>query len=80
MRLLRLIHIITGVILAPFILITALTGAVILIFNRFWELLSLHSWFRYGGIVVGVGLFILALTGFSIFTRVFLQQKRRKKS
>lgn len=73
----RRAHIITGLILGPFIIITAITGLLVLIFNR-WELLNLHSWFRLGGIVIGMGLVFLVITGSSIYFKGKISSKRHK--
>ncbi|MEO0004512.1 MAG: hypothetical protein ABIK47_04220 [candidate division WOR-3 bacterium] len=78
--LVRRIHIIIGIILAPFIFITALTGALILITDRFWELLKWHSWFKWGGIVIGIGLLFLVSSGISAYIRTTLRKKRSKPS
>jgi uncharacterized iron-regulated membrane protein len=78
MKLWRLVHITVGIILAPFLFITALTGTAMLIFNRFWQHLNLHAWFRYGGIVIGLGLILLAVTGLVIFIKVIFHQKMKK--
>jgi len=72
-------HIIIGVILAPFIFITAFTGTIILITDRFWELLKWHSWFKWGGIVIGFGLLFLVLTGFSAYFKGLIRRKTGKK-
>lgn len=76
--LVRHIHIIIGLILAPFIFITALTGALVLITDRFWELLKWHSWFKWGGIFLGFGLLFLVSSGISAYIRTTLRKKRSK--
>jgi uncharacterized iron-regulated membrane protein len=78
MRRLRRLHIITGLVLGPFIVITAVTGLMIMLFNRFYELLNVHSWFRWGGVALGLGLIFLVITGAVVFIKTERQKKKRK--
>ncbi len=78
MRQLRKAHIYVGMILAPFVLLTALTGVLVLLFQRFYELLRLHAWFRWGGVLVGIGLIFMMLSGVVLRLKEGLSRKRKK--
>ncbi len=69
MKLLRRAHIFIGMIIAPFVFITAATGVLILASDRFWEMLRWHSWFKWGGIIVGTGLIFMVVSGFILRIR-----------
>lgn len=73
---LRRVHIIIGLIMGPFLAVTAVSGVLILATGRFWELLFWHSWFKFGGIVLGVGLTFLAVSGWVLYLRT-MRRKRR---
>ncbi len=77
MKGLRQLHVVAGMIMAPFIAITGITGVLILIFDRFWELLPIHSWFRWGGIFVGLGLILLVITGTPIRIKSLIDRRRK---
>lgn len=78
MRRLRQAHIYVGMVLAPFVLLTALTGVLILLFQRFHELLHLHAWFRWGGVLIGIGLIFMMLSGVVLRLKEVLSRKRKK--
>lgn len=78
MRRLRQAHIYVGMVLAPFVLLTALTGVLILLFPRFYDFLHLHAWFRWGGVLIGIGLIFMMLSGFILRLKEVLSPKRKK--
>lgn len=78
MKKLRQLHVILGMILAPFLAITGITGVMILSFDQFWELMPVHSWFRFGGIFVGMGLILLVITGTAIRIKSLIDRRKRK--
>lgn len=78
MKRLRQLHVVTGMILAPFLAITGITGVLILVFDRFWELLPVHSWFRWGGIFIGLGLILLIITGAAVRIKGLIESRKQK--
>jgi uncharacterized iron-regulated membrane protein len=79
MRRLRKAHIYAGMVLAPFVLVTALTGVLILLFQRFYDLLHLHAWFRWGGVLIGIGLIFMMVSGTVLRLKEVLSQKRQRQ-
>lgn len=78
MRSLRNAHLIVGMILAPFALISILTGMIILLFQGFDNLFHLHTWFRWGGVLVGSGLIFMFLSGVVLRLNEVLRRKRQR--
>ncbi|MGQ9678790.1 MAG: hypothetical protein ACUVUD_05860 [bacterium] len=76
MRSLRKTHLIVGMIVAPFALITILTGMIILLFQGFYNLLNLHTWFRWGGLLIGAGLIFMFISGVALRLNEVLRRKR----
>jgi hypothetical protein len=74
---LRKLHLIVGFTLVPFVLITAGTGLYILLTNNY-QPLRWHSWFKYGGVVLALGLLFLAVSGGILYTSMRIQQWKRK--
>ncbi len=77
MKRLRQLHVISGMILAPFLVITGITGVLILVSDRFWELLPVHSWFRWGGVFIGLGLILLMITGTAVRIKSLIDRRRK---
>ncbi|MEO0009099.1 MAG: hypothetical protein ABIK22_01415 [candidate division WOR-3 bacterium] len=78
MKRLRQLHVVTGMIFAPFLAITGITGVLILVFDRFWEILPVHSWFRWGGVFVGLGLILLIITGAAVRIKGVIDSRKQK--
>ena len=76
---LRKLHLLIGFILVPFVLVTAATGLIILTTGNY-QLIRLHSWFKWGGMVLGTGLVFLAISGGILYLTVRIQQARRKRA
>jgi uncharacterized iron-regulated membrane protein len=83
---LRQIHRIIGLLFAPFFILTAVTGMVLLwrktgVYGKETKefLLGIHNWeigAEYVGIILSLGLFCMAVTGFIIL----IQTHRRRKN
>jgi hypothetical protein len=76
---LRKLHLLVGAVAAPFLLVTAGTGAYILLTNDY-RMLRWHSWFKWGGFGLGLCLVLLAMTGAVIWTNTRIMQARRRKA
>jgi len=74
---LRKLHLIIGFTLVPFLFITAGTGLYILLTNNY-QPLRWHAWFKYGGMVLALGLLFLAVSGAILYTTMRIQQAKRK--
>jgi multisubunit Na+/H+ antiporter MnhB subunit len=74
---LRKLHLMVGFTLVPFLLITAGTGLYILLSHNY-QPLRWHSWFKYGGVVLALGLLFLAVSGGILYTTMRIQQWKRK--
>ncbi len=79
MKQLRNAHIIIGMVTGPFVLITAATGVLILATDRFWETLRWHSWFKWGGIIVGTCLIFMFISGAILRIREVSRKRRAAK-
>lgn len=75
---LRKLHLVIGFTLVPFILVTAATGFIILTTGSY-QLIRWHSWFKWGGMVLGAGLLFLAISGGILYATMRLQQWKRKR-
>jgi succinate dehydrogenase/fumarate reductase cytochrome b subunit len=83
---LRQIHRIVGLIFAPFFILTAVTGMVLLwrkggVYGKETKdlLLGIHNWeigAEYVGVILALGLFCMAVTGVTIL----IQTHRRRKT
>jgi hypothetical protein len=73
---LRKLHLIIGFTLVPFLLITAGTGLYILLTNNY-QPLRWHAWFKYGGMVLAIGLLFLAVSGGILYLTMRIQQWKR---
>jgi len=81
----RKFHRFVGLVLAPFFLITAVTGIALLwrkaeIYGKETKdlLIGFHNWeiaAKYIGVILAIGLIIMALTGLSMIVR-FYRRKR----
>jgi len=74
---LRKLHLIIGFTLVPFLLITTGSGLYILLTNNY-SILRWHSWFKYGGMALGLGLLFLAVSGGVLYLTMRIQQWKRK--
>jgi multisubunit Na+/H+ antiporter MnhB subunit len=74
---LRKLHLIIGFTLVPFLLVTAVTGLYILLTNNY-QPLRWHAWFKYGGMVLALGLLFLAVSGGILYLSMRIQQWKRK--
>lgn len=85
---LRKLHRIVGLIFAPFFLITAVTGGILLFSHRYRYqmkegLLAWHNWeglANYAGLVLAAGLTFMAVTGVALWLQVKLRKRRARKS
>jgi len=75
---LRKLHLIIGFTLVPFLLVTAVTGVIYLLFPRYYYVLRWHGWFKWGGLVLAAGLAFLAVSGAVLYMNMRIQQWRRK--
>lgn len=85
MNLLRRVHLYVGALVAPFLLVTAVTAVVMLsgISHDALLFLRLHSWRiieRYLGVAVAVGLVVLAVTGGILYAQFRINQFRRLRA
>lgn len=74
---LRKLHLYLGFTLVPFLVVTAVTGAHILLTGSY-QTLKWHSWFRWGGLVLALGLLVLAVTGAILYLNMRINQWRRR--
>ncbi len=74
---LRKLHLVVGFTLVPFVLITAGTGLYILLTNNY-QPLRWHAWFKYGGVLLALGLLFLAVSGGILYSTMRIQQWKRK--
>ena len=74
---LRKLHLVVGFTLVPFLLVTAATGLYILLTNSY-STLRWHSWFKYGGMVLAIGLLFLGVSGGILYLTMRIQQWKRK--
>jgi hypothetical protein len=80
MNFLRKLHLIVGATLAPFLLVTGITGFLILTGHFHATTFGLHSWrlvWRFIGMASGLGLALLALTGATLYVNMRVNQFRR---
>jgi len=87
--LLRKMHRAVGVLSAPFLLLTAVAGALLLLrrtglygFGARDVILGLHNWeiiAGYIGVVLALALAFMAVTGFLIFLKMKLRRKKKVK-
>ncbi len=77
---LRKLHLIVGFTLVPFLLVTTGTGLYILLTNNY-QPLRWHGWFKWGGLILAVGIVFLAVSGGILYLSMRIQQwKRRAKA
>jgi hypothetical protein len=76
---LRKLHLVIGFTLVPFILVTAASGFIILTTGNY-QLIRLHSWFKWGGMALGLGLLFLAISGGILYSTMRMQQWKRKRA
>jgi hypothetical protein len=76
---LRKLHLVIGFTLAPFVLIAAATGPIMML-TRNYHLVKWHSWFKWGGMVLAIGLVFLAISGGILYSVMRLQQWKRKRA
>jgi uncharacterized iron-regulated membrane protein len=84
---LRTLHRWVGLVMAPFILITAVTGGVLLWRRQYspdlkHDLLDWHNWeglADYLGAILAVALAWMALSGWALWLQVRLRKRRAKK-
>jgi uncharacterized iron-regulated membrane protein len=85
---LRKLHRIVGLIFAPFFIITAVTGGVLL-FSRHYRhevkknLLAWHNWegvSHYAGLILAAGLLFMAVTGVGLWLQMTLRKRRAPRS
>lgn len=74
---LRKLHLVIGFTLVPFLLVTAVTGLYILLTANY-SVLRWHSWFKYGGMALALGLLFLAVSGGILYLTMRIQQWKRK--
>jgi cytochrome c biogenesis protein CcdA len=74
---LRKLHLIIGFTLVPFLFVTAGTGLYILFTNNY-QPLRWHAWFKYGGMILALGLLFLAVSGGILYLTMRIQQWKRK--
>ncbi len=77
MTFLRKLHLYLGFTLVPFLVVTAVTGAHILLTGSY-RTLKWHSWFRWGGLALALGLLLLAVTGSILYLNMRINQWRRR--
>ena len=78
MMMLRKLHLVVGFTLVPFLFVTAVTGIVYLLVPRMYQVLKWHGWFRWGGVMLALGLVFLALSGAALYMNMRVQQWKRK--
>ncbi len=78
MMFLRKLHLYIGFTLVPFLLVTAVTGIIYLLSPRLYQVLKWHGWFRWGGLVLAVGLIFLALSGAVLYLDMRIRQWKRR--
>lgn len=78
---LRKLHLYIGLTLVPFLLVTAVTGIIYVLSPRMYQVLKWHGWFKWGGLVLAVGVAFLAVSGAVVYLHMRIQQwKRRARS
>jgi uncharacterized iron-regulated membrane protein len=76
---LRKLHLYIGFTLVPFLLVTAVTGFIYLLFPKYYQVLRWHGWFRWGGLALAAGLAYLAVSGAILYLNMRIQQWKRKQ-
>ena len=75
---LRKLLLIIGFTLVPFLLVTAVTGFIYLLMPRYYQVLRWHGWFKWGGLILAVGIVFLAVSGGILYLSMRIQQWKRK--
>jgi hypothetical protein len=75
---LRKLHLIIGFTLVPFLLVTAVTGFIHLLMPRYYQVLRWHGWFKWGGLILAVGIVFLSVSGGILYLSMRTQQWKRK--
>jgi uncharacterized iron-regulated membrane protein len=90
-RMLRKLHRVVGLIFAPFFLVTAGTGGILL-FRRYFgakihhNLLQWHNWeglnryVSYSGVLLATGLAFMAVTGVALWIQIALRKRRARRA
>ncbi len=83
----RRIHRYTALVMGPFLVLTSLAGAAVALHGELWRkvrlkhtLTDLHNLEIIGpwaSALLGIGLFVLALTGGAMWTKLLLRRHRR---
>jgi hypothetical protein len=85
---LRRIHRLVGLVFAPFFLITAVTGGILL-WRRYYgpdikhDLLGWHNWEGLGdylGVLLAGALAVMAVTGVALWAQMALRKRRARRS
>jgi uncharacterized iron-regulated membrane protein len=85
---LRKLHRIVGLIFAPFFVITAATGAILLFRRQYspsvkHDLLEWHHWeglANYIGLLLAGALLFMAISGVALWGQVFFRKRRARRS
>jgi uncharacterized iron-regulated membrane protein len=84
---LRRWHRVIGLVFAPFFLITAVTGAILLFRRHFGpaakhEMLQWHNWeglADYVGVILAIALAWMAVTGWALWLQIYLRKRKARK-
>jgi hypothetical protein len=85
----RKIHRYTALVMGPFLVLTSLAGAAVALYRKIWPNLDLKYKYTltelhnldiigpWASALLGLGLFILALTGGAMWTQLLLRRRKR---
>ncbi len=85
---LRKLHRIVGLIFAPFFIITAVTGGILLFSGQYRHdvkkrLLAWHNWegvSHYAGLILAASLLFMAVTGVALWLQMTLRKRRARRA